>query len=305
MPESQPHSLARVERISDERAHAALRRAAELQAEAEEQLETQSRGRLVAEWDGVATTDGFRRADVETAAVEAGIAPEFIHQALVEQDIGGPEAAELAPWIAHVGRGLLRTRQHSVELSRTIDAPAASVLEAMRRVFPAHPYGMALIDSIGEPLAGGVLLFDIANSTSTPFQYTASVVELQQLHVTLRSVTIGARDGCELTLRGDLRAGMRRNVAFGLSFSTVFAGLGVALGVAMSAALILPAIAVSAAFGIVGGGGAAASYGAIYKHYVKKLTGEMETLLRTVDTNARTGGAFQPPEAPKGWSGGL
>lgn len=288
MPESQPHSLARVERISDERAHAALRRAAELQAEAEEQLETQSRGRLVAEWDGVATTDGFRRADVETAAVEAGIAPEFIHQALVEQDIGGPEAAELAPWIAHVGRGLLRTRQHSVELSRTIDAPAASVLEAMRRVFPAHPYGMALIDSIGEPLAGGVLLFDIANSTSTPFQYTASVVELQQLHVTLRSVTIGARD-----------------VAFGLSFSTVFAGLGVALGVAMSAALILPAIAVSAAFGIVGGGGAAASYGAIYKHYVKKLTGEMETLLRTVDTNARTGGAFQPPEAPKGWSGGL
>ena len=243
MPESKPHLPARVERISEERAHAALRRAAELQAEAEDQLETQSHGSLAAEWDGSATADGFRREDVETAAVEAGIAPEFIHQALVEQDIGGADATELAPWIAHVGSSLLRTRQHSIELSRTIDAPAASVLEAMRRVLPAHPYGVALIDSIGEPLSGGVLLFDIAHSTSTPFQYAA--------------------------------------------------------------VLILPAIAVSAALGIVGGGGAAASYGALYKYYLKKLTGEMETLLRTVDTNARTGGAFPPPEAPKGWSGGL
>ena len=303
MPESQPHSLARADRISDERAHAALRRAAELQAEAEERLETQSRGQIATEWDGSGTADGFRREDVETAAVEAGIAPEFIRQALVEQDIDGADATELAPWITQVGSGLLRTRQRTIALSRAIDAPAASVLEAMRRVFPAHPYAMTLIDSIGEPLAGGVLLFEIAHSTHTHFQTAATAVELQQLHVTLKPVTIGERDGCELTLRGDLRAGMRRNVVFGLSFSGLFGSLGVVLGVAISTALILPVIAVSAAFGIVGGGGAAASYGAIYKHYLKKLTGDLETLLRTVDTNARTGGVFQPPEAPNGWSG--
>jgi hypothetical protein len=311
---NRPSSLpARTDRLSDAQAHAVLRRAAELQIEAIERLERQSFARTVDEQAGDTAADGFRREDVEAAALEAGISPEFIRQALIEQDALGEPTAELAPWLDRLGSRLLRTRQRSLELSRTIDAPPGAVLEAMQRVFPAHPYGMVLIDSVGEPLVGGVLVFEIPKVSMmtysyTSFAYTASVVELFRLHVMLRPVGAGELGATELLLRGDLRGGVKRNVGAGLALSGVggMVGAMAAAGIAATAGAILPLLAAGTALGFTGGGGASAfGFGAMYRYYLKKMTGELETLLRVVDTNARTAGAFRPPVAPPGRGGGV
>jgi hypothetical protein len=294
--------------IPDERVHAALRRAAQLQVEAAERLEYNARARIQEHSGDESDAGGYLREHVEAAAVEAGISPEYIHQALLEQEALGEHAVDLAPWVDQLGNRMLGTRQRSIELSRMIAAEPAAVFEAMQRIFPAHPYGMSLVDSIGGmPLEGGVLVFEIprmtmANSAaSTPFSYTATVVDLLQLHVSLRAANQGQRAACEVTFRGDLRTSTRRNVWAGIGVSGLGGGFGALLGTSASlvAGMILPLAVVAGAVGVACFGAAgAAGYGAMYRYYLRKMIRELETLLKMVDTSARTGGAFRPPQPP-------
>lgn len=298
--------------ISDQRVHAALRRAAQLQMEAVERMELQARTRI--ETETGAEPGGYLREHVEAAAAEAGISPEYLRQALLEQDALGEHAEDLAPWVDRMGNRLLGTRQRSLELSRTIDAEPSAVLEEMQRIFPAHPYGMTLVDSLGGlPLEGGVLVFQIprmsmaSTTVSSSFSYAATCVDLLQLHVSLRAVKRGEKTGCEVTFRGDLRTSTRRNVWAGLGIS----GGGGVLGAIVSGAVVvatgavLPLALAGVAVGVAGLGGAtAAGYGALYRYYLKKMISELETLLKVIDTSVRTGGAFRlpqplvPPSAP-------
>ncbi len=293
------------ELISDERVRAALRRAAQLQMEAVERMEQQARTRI--ETESGAETGGFLREHVEAAAVEAGISPEYLRQALLEQDALGEHATELAPWVDRMGNRMLGSRQRSLELSRTIAAEPSAVLEEMQRIFPAHPYGMTLVDSVGGlPLEGGVLVFQIpryslGSTISSPFSYAATCVDLLQLHVSLRAVHIGQKIGCEVTFRGDLRTSTRRNVWAGLGIS---GGGGVVGAIVTGAAVtiagaILPLALAGVAVGAIGlGAASAAGYGAVYRYYLRKMISELETLLKVIDTSARTGGAFRPPLPP-------
>ena len=72
-------------RISEEKARALWRRAAELQAEAARRLEERSR-QLAPRGQSadMEEVEGYRLADVRAAAEEAGISPEFVDHALVE-----------------------------------------------------------------------------------------------------------------------------------------------------------------------------------------------------------------------------
>ncbi|HET7274885.1 MAG TPA: hypothetical protein VFI91_06875 [Longimicrobiaceae bacterium] len=286
---------------------AALRRAARLQADAAEQLENEARLRIEAHTGSKAAPDGFLPEDVESAAVEAGISAEYIRRALVEQEALGEHAEELAPWMDRTGDRMLGTRQRSIDISRVVAAEPEATLEAMRRIFPAHPYGLTLIDSIGgTPLEGGVLVFQLPKmsgfSTSvTPFGYAASVIDLFQIAVTMRPVDTAGKPACEVTLRGDLRTSMRRNVWAGLGVSGVIGGVGggIALGGAIAVGAMLPLAIAVGAIGLTGFGGASAlGYGAVYRYYLRKMTAELETLLKIVGTNARTGGSFRPPQPP-------
>ena len=138
--------------VPDDRVHAALRRAAQLQAEAAERLEQRTRA-LAGTTAAEAGSGGVTRAHLEAAAAEAGISPEYLRQALVEQDALGEHAAELAPWVERAANGMLRSRQRTIELSRTIRAAPADVLETMKRVLPAHPYLLTLVDLVGREAA--------------------------------------------------------------------------------------------------------------------------------------------------------
>jgi hypothetical protein len=294
--------------IPEARVHAALKRAAQLQAEATERLEQKARVQMEGR-EGASAGGGFFAEEVEAAAVEAGIAPEYIRQALVEQDALGEYAEDLPRWMDRLSDRMLRTRERSIELSRVIPADPAVVLEAMQRIFPAHPYGMTLVDSVGgHPLQGGVLVFELprisfttTSGSYTPFSYAATAIDLLQIHVSLRALPGESGGACEVTLRGDLRTGLRRNGWMGVGLT----GLGGAVGafftalavVATGPALPLGVAAISLGAGGVGGL-SAAGYGAAYRYYLRKMIAQLEVLLKVLDTNVRTGGAFRLPEPP-------
>lgn len=299
--------------IPEERAHAALKRAAELQAEAALRLEEHARVPLPP-GEGGAGGRGFLRTDVEAAAAEAGIAAEYVRQALIEQETLGEHAADLAPWIGRMADRWLRTRRRSLEVSRTMSADPPAVLAAMQRVFSAQPYGMTLVDTVGgSPLEGGVLVFQLPQLSAwsatgwTPFSYTMKAVDLLHAHVSLREVAAGGRAGCEVTLRADLRVGLRRNVFAGLGSAGTMGALGAfAGGVVGTVATggLLPVALAGAGLGALGLGAAGgAGYGSLYRHYLRKAVTEFEMVLRVVDANARTGGAFRLPTHPQAAEG--
>jgi hypothetical protein len=290
--------------ISSEEATAVWQRAARLQAEAARLLEDRSRQLAAAAGAEHAPDEsgGFRVADVRAAAVEAGIAPEFVALALAEasspdaEGLGSPRSDALA------GR-LLGTDERSLEVVRAMGGLPAEVFEAMKRVLPAHPYLLTLSDTVGDPLGGGVLVFDVPAMTTADwgggFAYLAYAVDVKHLRFVLRQTP--GRDGCELSVAADLRRSVRRNgIAALVSGSVLGAGGGVvggALGLgllALGSLAVLPAAAAAAGAGALGAFG----YGRMYRYYLKKFVKDLESLLRTVDVNARTGGAFSPPTLP-------
>jgi hypothetical protein len=308
----EPSTPGGMDRVPVERAHAALRRAAQLQADAIERLEQSARARIAAGSTAEGDPGGLERAEIEAAAAGAGISPEYLHQALMEQDAFGEDGTELAPWVEGMADRMLRTKQRTLEITRTVHAEPQAVLESMQRVLPAPPYDMTLVDAIGgSPLEGGVLVFDLPrfsmlNGTGTSLSYVAYAVDLLQVQLCLRSVPVGTGTGCEITLRADLRSSVRHNVFAGTVVGGVGAGLGALFGgfLTLVSGGIAPVIAAGAlagagGLGAVGGMG----YGVLYRFYLRKLVRDLETLLRVVGTNARTGGTFRMPQ-PRPGSGG-
>lgn len=283
--------------LSEEDARAILHRAVQLQTEAAERLERQAQLRMLTQSSTGDTDTGYRREDIEAAAAEAGIGVEHIRQAMLEQETLGDTAAPLAPWVDRMGVRLLRTRKRSLELVRAVRADPTAVVSTFRTVAASPPYNLKLIDSIGDsPLDGAVSVYRLPEYSSMswnpdPLGYVAALIGLKQVLVTFRLHVPPDAPGCTIELRGDLRGGTRSNVWAGLSVSGVGGvGLGAAaLGVAAAAGLALPVVAAASAVGLLGGGGASAvGYGAAYRYYLRKMTEEMDTMLRVVDVTART-----------------
>lgn len=293
--------------LSEERASAVWHRAAQLQAEAARRLE--ERSRLLAsggETAPDAPAEGFRMADVTQAAVEAGIAPEFVELAVAELESGAATAEPLVGWQRRAATRLLRTERRTLEASRLIARAPGEVFEAMQRVLPAHPYFLTLRDMAGDALAGGALLFDVPPLNAgnmAGFAYHAYSIDVKQLRFTLHPVAGRAEAATELLVSADLGLSVRRNWAVARGF-TAFSGLaGGGLGalvgaqaLALAGAVVaLPAVAGAAALG----GLAYWGYGKAYRAYYRKFAADLEAILQAVDVNARTRGAFAPPSPPR------
>jgi hypothetical protein len=285
--------------LSPDRAAAVWRRAAQLQAEAAQRLEARSRTLAVRGEPADADPHDFTLDEVRAAALEAGIAPEFL--ALAVAEVGTDPEEALSPAGDRAATRYLGVSQRSLEVARTIERPAAQVYEAMQRVLPAHPWHLALRDSTGDPLAGGILVFDVPaytmGTTSTPFAYHATSVDVKQLQVMLRPAPGRGGEACEIVVSAGLHRSVRRNLKASGWLSGVLgtvggggaAGIAVAAGVT-GAMLALPAVAGAAVLG----GGMAVGFRAAYRHSLRKLTEEIGRLLQGVDAHARTGGAFAP-----------
>lgn len=297
--------------IPIERAEAIWLRAAQLQADAATRLEQRSRqGTGLTGITSALPTGGYRLRDVEAAAQEVGIAPEFVALALAEQPApNAPAVAATGTRQDRLTTRLLGTSERSLSVSRVIRGTPRSVLEAIGRVCPARPYLMSLRDTVGgHPLDGGVLVFSVPNmmktmvagstESYTPFTYRMYQLELFQLNVTLRPLPAGG--GCEVTIYGDLRSGLRKNLkadgwiaaALAATGGTVGTAAG-ATGMALGMLAFLPGVAAAAAMG----GGSLLWYRWLYRYALRKATEELEGLLGSVEGVLRSQSVFgvMPP----------
>ncbi|HST57785.1 MAG TPA: hypothetical protein VLK84_03785, partial [Longimicrobium sp.] len=259
--------------LSPDRAAAVWRRAAQLQAEAAQRLDERSRALAVrGDADGADPHD-FTLEEVRAAALEAGIAPEFVALAVTEMRHGDEEA--LSPAGDRAATRYLGVSQRSLELTRTIERPAAQVYDAMQRVIPGHPWYMTLSDSTGDPLAGGILTFDLPSYTSTnmsPFAYHATTVDVKQVQVMLRPAPASNGQACEIVVSAGLAGSVRRNLKVSGWLTGTLATLGGGSGAGIAAAaglagaiVALPVVAGAAVLG----GATVLGYRAAYRYSLR------------------------------------
>ncbi|HEX8359143.1 MAG TPA: hypothetical protein VF613_03430 [Longimicrobium sp.] len=295
--------------LSEARAAAVWQRAAELQAEAAKRSEASA---TPLHLPTPAEDSGYRVGDVRAAAAQAGISAEFVTLALAESE--GIDAQGFSGAAGErVARRLLGTSQRSIEVARRIVGEPPTVVDAMKRVLPGNPYLLTLSATVGpDPLNGGVLIFDLPaynGMTSNPFASNAAMAGVKQLRLMLRAVgTEGATPVMEVSIAVDLRRGaMHGSVATAAlgGLGAAIGGLGgVVLGGGVLALGTLVALPAAAGVALVGAP-VALGCGAVYRYYVRKLTADLEAILRSMEAHVRTAGAFAPvltprdPEAPR------
>lgn len=301
------------DRIEEERARAVWLRAAQLQAEAARRLEEESRqlppGEVGPDVDGT----GLKIDDVRAAALEAGIAPEFVDLALAEHARELDSAEVMSPWQDRQAERFLRSDKKVIEATRTVSHTPDRVLEAMQEVVPKHPYFLTLRDSLGEdPRQGGTLIFQAPGMTvggsTTGFTYTLAAIGIQEVRLAMRPVDGGERT--ELRISTPLHKARKTNWLVGAGLSSgVFGTVGGLLGLIPAKILALTGAVVAApivvgAVGVTGLTGA--GFAALYRHYVRKAEEEFDGILKTIDVTCRLGTGFRvspPPPASSDGSG--
>ena len=294
--------------LSEEQAAAVFERAARLQAEALQRLDTRAvpealraAGSAPAAGADPTTPDaGYKLTHIRQAAVEAGISEQYVALALAEVQ---PPAGALAPvavgntWVERNASSLLGTRDRSVSAQRIVRAAPRRVLRALGAAFQRHPLALVPLRTVGgHPLDGGVLVFRLpetvsaSNGSTDPVSQQWSALRqylgAEDLQAMLRPIP-GDPDACQVTLVADLRPGVRWNV--GLS-----SGLGVVLGTltgVFGANVGLQALALS--FGSAVGFGASVAmaaaattllaYRPLYRYLVRRAASEMSRAIDAIE----------------------
>ena len=311
--------------LSEEAAKSIWLRAAQLQADAARRVQARS-AQAEAFATGVqssAPTSGYRRVDVEAAAVEAGIGSEFVQLALAE--LPGDAAGSALPIVASEGRDrfatfIVGTSDRSMQVTSTMHATPVQTLEAIGKIFPAHPWELLFRDTVGgHPLDGGVLTFGVRALSSGDYvggtrlsmlRYYLSVIDAYQLRVTLHAHPTDPRR-CEVTITTDLRSGVAKNAKVGFWLGAGLGGGGGAVGVGLAAAkgaLLLAAPIGLAAFAVIGGA-MVGLYRVSFRYGLNRARKELEAMLEAVQGSIRSQdifGAPRPatPQLPRAGDGG-
>ncbi|MGZ8468576.1 MAG: serine/threonine-protein kinase [Gemmatirosa sp.] len=269
-------------RIGELQAAAVWRRAAQLQADALRRQEMRGgaverlsagRGQTMrgADASADASEEGYRVADVATAAEEAGISRQYLALALAELPRGTLPTAAASGVSERNATLFLGTAERSLSVTHVVPASPARTLRALGAVLQQAPYELQLRETVGaHPLDGGVIVFAFtgavvgvmnssggtsAGAVNAYWMQTQQALEARQLQVTLRAVP-GEPQRTEVTVTCDLRPGVRPNVRVSQwlagtvgSLTGFFTGAMLAKGaaVALSTAVLGPAAAVGLA----------------------------------------------------------
>lgn len=284
---------------------AVLQRAAQLQADAARRVEERSR---TAAAPAPTTASALRVSEVQAAAAEAGIAPEFVAMAAAELPTGGALAVPAVPAAAE-GRWAVRLFGKDVRqitASRVIRAPAKAVLDAVGQVWQTSPYSLRLQDAVGpHPLDGGVMTFRVPKFIHTAdgsgyggFAYYMYVLTIRQVRLTMQR---RGRDAIECTVTAELHESIAsgRKLYYPLMGGmTAAAGAGVGVGMFF---VMIPILAVLATLGAV-----ATMYAGLHKlthvtyaYYLRQAQEQLEALLADVDANLRAQAVFGSLPAPR------
>ena len=313
--------------LSERDAMAIWQRAAQLQAEAAHRMERtvalQRTAPAGADPNANAPTGAYLAAEVEAAAVEAGISRQYVAIALAERQ--SPSASP--PMVVGDVEDrrvtmLLGVTQRGISVSRVINGTPRATLEAIGRVATAAPFHLRLEEVIGgHPLDGGILHFKVlelmelmqktgGSGGIPPLGYRCNQIDLYDLNITLSPRGTVERPQCEVVISGDLRAGQRKNVRWSRATTAILgvltgAGMGLGTALATGTALLgaLPAVGGAA----IGAGLTAWGYRASYRSALRNTAVELETFLRAVQRSldeTQLFGTALPPTAPPPRRGG-
>jgi hypothetical protein len=283
--------------------------ASRLQAEAARRLE--ARSKQIAQNVEPAQKSygsGFSLDEVKAIAEEAGIEAVFVEQALREIAAAGLRPVPLSDQQEAWASRFLGTDQERLTVTRTIPAPVEEVLEAMKRVFPRHPYDLKLVEIIGDPqhLKDTTLVFEVPQLQAmvtdtggyTAFSYHMSISDLKQLFVSMHPLN---DHQTEVTLQIDMAYGKGRNLKFGAWFTGIIAGIGGIVGglVGLKTGDAVTPMVLGGLSGTLGTGWLSYwGYRVAYHWGLRKGREALEELLRALDVDARTQGAFTLPNKP-------
>lgn len=284
--------------LTEEEARDLWHRAAELQAKAAQRLEERSLELAPRESDA-RSPDGYALDHVRKAAVDAGISPEFIDQALAEAAVEGAVVKRAPDGI--LTRVFLGKVDEEVELSRVIQNPPEEVYAAMQRIFPGAPYHLSLVDTEGDdPLNGAVLVFDVPKLMSgqdMTFAYEMAYGDFKRFYVALRP--LGEDDSrSELTIRSPLGPSKKIGLMAGAGLTAALTLLGgLIAGETAGPAAGWATMATVAGLGTWG-------WRAVYRYGIRRSAKAVEALLGAVASDIQTGGAFARRAWPELKSGG-
>ena len=240
--------------------------------------------------------EGHEVIHVREAAEEVGIERRFLDAALdevkAERFLPAPPTNRV--WAARFFGGLLDT----VAVSRIIKASPQRTLSVLLEQSSSGSSGLRLSDRIGDPLASGVLVFDIKGLGLLQKPWLAKEVSasaVRQVYVSIRELE-GALPSCEVTLRGPIAWSHNTGLVHGLLVSTLTGGLGgTAVGVAAAAVLggllVTPlgvaVTGISAGVGLVSGGGLGRKgYRAFCRYGIERAGRALEKVLVGVTVKA-------------------
>lgn len=284
------------DRVSEKQAVRLWERAADAARAAEIAKATQMAAKMDAPTRpvGEAATDGYALAHVRAAALEAGIAPEFVDAAVAE--LRAEQALSATGTRSAIAQRFLDDPPDTLSARRVISGPPREVLAAMEALFVAEPYRLVLVDQRGDALAGGAMIFDI-HSTVSPlnpgFGYQMYDAGVKQLAITLHPLA-GEEPSCEVTVHGRVSS---HNLSTGLGILlSSFAGAGgIGLGTAVGFALaglgittgVVPLLAIAGA--AMGGAGGVKGFRALHRRSMRNATRALEALLGAVAGRGRGG----------------
>jgi hypothetical protein len=262
--------------LSEAEAVRLWQRAAELQAEAARRAEVR------AEEDGAAEAgravssvapEGYALTHVRAAAHEAGITAEFVDAALA--DLRAEREVPTGGLSSALAHRVIPSALDAIVVRRVVEASPDEVLTAMETVLPAEPYRLALVDRRGDPLDGGVLIFDIQGAgigATEGLAAEAAWADLRQVHVSLRPVP-GPAPACEITIRGPVAWAHAVNAGFSTIFVGVSGGLGLVAGSFGGAAVGSALAALGLGVGAVAAASTAVAIGGVVAGGVLGLKG--------------------------------
>jgi hypothetical protein len=287
------------DRLSEEEALRVWKRAADLQAATGD-----SELRAPVASSETAQQTGYDVRQVREAAAGAGIGPEFVALALAEEQDAGPGRGDrIDRWAERLnGRG-----PRFLVVSRRFDRPIEEVYAVAQRVFRSH--NLNLIDSHGQPLDGGLLVFALPSAGAGGNFVVSNLVtrtRVEEIHLRLLPLD---QNNCAATLSVPLGGARRAHLGVGAAL-TAGGGIvgGWAVG-ALGAALAIPlSIGAAAGAAVIGGAillgfGAGSGLGvagsrAVHRSGQRRGTAALERLLQAVGIELRGSHPDTPSSAP-------
>ncbi len=290
--------------LNEEEAAQLWQRAAQLQAEAARRAEKAESDRAETEAAAgdtadVAPPEGYALTHVRSAALEVGIANEFVDAALA--DLRAERALPQGKRGWRLARWFLKDPPETQTARRVIEAAAVDVLSATEAVVrEGEPYRLALTDRLGDPLKGGFLVFDVQGLNSPfprDFALEAKYGGIRQVFLSLQPIE-EATPSCEVTLRSPVAWSHNQDLAVGGVVTGITGAVGLGLGLAGAAAVaaiglsgigVVVAPAILVAGGATGGGLGVKGYRAMYRYAMRRGQRALDGLLGAVASRAEGG----------------